>query len=97
MKCRAQLKVIEDESNPMHHPSTDPKPLPWGRLLELTDLREETNIHPFIGDELLHVVFSARWLDRNEQHGIDLQKSLFMIVSGEIRSEKKTVLLQGIL
>jgi hypothetical protein len=52
------------------HPSTDPKPLWWGRLLELTDLREETDIHPFIGDELLHVVFSASWLDRNEQPGI---------------------------
>jgi hypothetical protein len=67
--CRARLTVIGDEGDSARYPSNDPKPLPWGRLLELNDLQEETNIHPFIGEELLHVAFSAVWFC-NEQPGI---------------------------
>jgi hypothetical protein len=67
--CRARLTVIEDERDSARYPSTDPKPLPWGRSLELNHLQEEANIHPFIGEELLHVAFSALWFC-NEQLGI---------------------------
>jgi hypothetical protein len=70
VNCKAQLKVIEDGDDPMRYPSTDPKPLPWGRLLDLTDLQRQTDIHPFIGEQLLHVVFSAKWLQNIQQPGI---------------------------
>jgi hypothetical protein len=85
--CKAQLKVIEDEGDPMRYPSTDPKPLPWGRLLDLTDLQRETNIHPFIGEELLHVVFSAPWFT-NEQPGIRHHRYAEISISDRIRGNQ---------
>lgn len=57
--CVAQLRVlIPDGGNPMRYPSNDPKPLTWGRSPEKKDLEETVDIHPIIGERILHVVFS---------------------------------------
>ena len=86
VNCKAQLKVIEDEGDPMRYPSTDPKPLPWGRLLDLTDLQRETNIHPFIGEELLHVLFSAKWFHNNQPPGVKYPRYAQISILDHIKS-----------
>jgi hypothetical protein len=88
VNCKAQLKVIEEAGDPMRYPSTDPKPLPWGRLLDLTDLERQTDIHPFIGEELLHVVFSANWFPNNQPPGIKYPRYAQISVSEPMKSNR---------
>lgn len=57
--CVAQLRVlIPDNGNPMRFPSSDSKVLMWGRSPEKKDLEEKVDIHPIIGEKILHVEFS---------------------------------------
>jgi hypothetical protein len=57
-KCRAKLRVVSEGDDPSRYPSTDSKSLAWGRSPYKSDLSSEINIHPKLGEELLHVMFS---------------------------------------
>jgi hypothetical protein len=85
--CRARLIVMEDGGDPLRYPTTDPKPLPWGRLLDLSDLKCETSIHPFIGEELLHVAFSAEWFG-NEQPDVKYHRHAQISILDRIRGNQ---------
>jgi hypothetical protein len=57
--CSAQIRVvIPTGSNPNRYPSRDTKQLTWGRSADKSDLSEQINIHPFIGEGICHVIFS---------------------------------------
>lgn len=72
----------------MRFPSSDPKPLPWGRLLELTDLRDEASIHPFIGEDLLHVAFSATWFANLQASGIKYPRHAEVSILERVRGNQ---------
>jgi hypothetical protein len=57
--CQAQLRVVIPKgANPQLHPSKDAKELTWGRSPDKSDISKQIDIHPVIGEALLHVVFS---------------------------------------
>jgi hypothetical protein len=57
--CRAQLRVIIPKSaNLILYPSRDTKQLTWGRSADKSDISEQIDIHPIIGEGLCHVIFS---------------------------------------
>jgi hypothetical protein len=57
--CQAQLRVVIPKgANPQLHPSKDAKELTWGRSPDKSDISKQIDIHPVIGEALLHAVFS---------------------------------------
>jgi len=57
--CIGQLRVIIPKgANPTLYPSRDSKQLTWGRSTDKSDISNQINIHPIIGEGLLHIAFS---------------------------------------
>jgi hypothetical protein len=58
-KCSAQLRIIiPKDTNATLFPSRDAKQLTWGRSPDKSDISSQIDIHPKIGEGILHVVFS---------------------------------------